>query len=156
MGMRMFKKSFLLRIMSIWPPYLGAGIRVKRVSTDFREIDVQMKLRFWNQNYVGTHFGGSMFAMTDPFYMLMLLENLGREFIVWDKGASIRFKKPGKGTIRCEFRLTQTQIDEVIEALKTQSKYDANFIVHIKDEVGDVVAEVEKIVHVRRKQRDLV
>ena len=83
--------------MRLYPPYLGAGIRVTHVSHDFREIDVRMGLHWWNRNYVGTHFGGSLYSMIDPFLMLMFLENLGRDYVVWDKAATIRFKTPGRG-----------------------------------------------------------
>jgi len=111
-----------------------------------------MKLRFWNANYVGTHFGGSLFAMTDAFYMLMLMANLGREYIVWDKAATIRYRKPGKGTVRAEFRLSDSQIEDVREKLKTLPKYEPVFTVEVKDEAGGVIAEVEKVIHVRRKE----
>jgi len=85
--------------MNVWPPFLGAGIRVTRLQPDWRAIDVEMKLRFWNANFVGTHYGGSLYSMTDPFYMLMLIENLGRDYIVWDKSASIRF--PSRAKAKC-------------------------------------------------------
>ena len=96
----MSRRRHLLRLLRIYPPFLGAGIRIKRMSEDLREIDVEMKLHWWNANYVGTHYGGSLYSMADPFYMLMLLENLGSGYIVWDKAASIRFRKPGKGTVQ--------------------------------------------------------
>jgi hypothetical protein len=95
----------LRRWINLWPPFLGMGIRIRRIAPDMKAVDVEMKLRFWNANYVGTHFGGSLFAMTDPFYMLMLMANLGRDYIVWDKAATIRYKKPGRGTVRAEFRI---------------------------------------------------
>ncbi len=142
----------MLRWMSWWPPFLGMGIKVRRISDDFREADVEMVQRFWNTNYVGVHFGGSLFAMTDPFYMLMLIEILGPGYIVWDKGASIRFRRPGKGTVRAEFRLTEEQIDEVRQAAETEAKVDRAFAVEIKDASGDVVAVAERVVHVRKKQ----
>jgi hypothetical protein len=85
----------LRRWVNFWPPFLGAGVRVKHIAGDMRAVDVEMRLRWWNANYVGTHFGGSLFAMTDAFYMLMLMANLGREYIVWDKAATIRYKKRG-------------------------------------------------------------
>lgn len=145
------KSRSLLKLMSFWPPFIGSRIRVKRISNDMREIDVTLKLTFWNSNYVGTLFGGSLFSMTDPFYMLMLLENLGREYIVWDKSATIRFKKPGRGTVRCEFRLTEERLLEIKSELKEKSKIEPVFYAEIKDEAGDVVAEVEKILYIRRK-----
>ena len=124
---------------------------MKKIAPDMKAIDVEMKLRFWNADYVGTHFGGSLFAMTDPFYMLMLMANLGSDYIVWDKAASIRYRKPGKGTVRAEFRLTDAQIEDIRDKLKTLPKCEPVFIVEVKDERGTVIAEVEKRLHVRKK-----
>jgi len=141
----------LRRGVNLWPPFLGAGIRVTHIASDMKAIDVEMKLRWWNANYVGTHFGGSLFAMTDAFYMLMLMANLGRDYIVWDKAASIRYRKPGKGTVRAEFRLSDAQLDDIRDKLKALPKYEPAFMVEVKDEQGIVIAEVEKLLHVRLK-----
>ncbi|HTS07282.1 MAG TPA: DUF4442 domain-containing protein [Candidatus Eisenbacteria bacterium] len=141
----------LRRAVNFWPPFLGAGIRVKHIAPDMKAIDVEMKLRWWNANYVGTHFGGSLFAMTDAFYMLMLMANLGPDYIVWDKAASIRYRKPGRSTVRAEFRLSDAELDDIREKLRTLPKYEPAFAVEVKDEQGTVVAEVEKLLHVRRK-----
>ncbi|MGE5053162.1 MAG: DUF4442 domain-containing protein [Acidobacteriota bacterium] len=141
----------LRRGVNLWPPFLGAGIRVKHIASDMKAIDVEMKLRWWNANYVGTHFGGSLFAMTDAFYMLMLMANLGRDYIVWDKAASIRYRKPGKGTVRAEFRLSDAQLDDIRDKLKALPKCEPTFMVEVKDEQGIVIAEVEKLLHVRLK-----
>src|SRR5271156_5017709 len=146
------KKSHALRRwINLWPPFLGAGIRIVRIAPDMKAVDVEMKLRWWNANYVGTHFGGSLFAMTDAFYMLMLMANLGRDYIVWDKGASIRYRKPGKGTVHAEFRLTDAQLDDIRDKLESLPKYEPTFHVEVKDESGEVVAVVEKLLHVRKK-----
>ena len=145
------KKKNLRLYMNVWPPFAGAGIRVVRLDADWRAIDVEMTMRFWNSNYVGTHYGGSLYSMTDPFYMLMLIENLGREYIVWDKAATIRFRKPGVGKMRAEFRLTGERIDEIREALKTGRKVEPVFMVEVRDDSGSVIAEVEKVLHVRKK-----
>src|SRR5580704_6692969 len=142
----------LRRWINFWPPFLGAGIRVKYIAPDMKAVDVEMKLRWWNANYVGTHFGGSLFAMTDAFYMLMLMANLGRDYIVWDKAASIRYRKPGKGTVRAEFRLTDAQLDDIREKLKSLAKYEPTFKVEVKDEQGTVIAEVDKLLYVRKKE----
>jgi acyl-coenzyme A thioesterase PaaI-like protein len=139
-----------LRLINYWPPLLGAGIRVTRMQPDLKAVDVEMKLRPWNRNYVGTHFGGSLYSMTDPFYMLMLIHNLGPDYIVWDKAATIRFRKPGRGTVRADFRLSDGQIQEVRDKLKTQEKLEPVFTVEVKDTEGVVIAEVEKVIHVRR------
>ena len=142
-------QRLMLRSINIWPPFLGAGIRVHWRSS--RVVDVEMKLRPWNRNYVGTHYGGSLYSMTDPFYMLMLMENLGRDYIVWDKAASIRFRKPGRGKVQAEFRLSDAQLGEIRDKLAAQEKYEPTFLVEVKDETGEVVAEVQKILHVRKK-----
>lgn len=144
-------KPYMRTLMNIWPPFLGAGIRVRRLRSDWKEIDVEMKLRRWNANYVGTHFGGSLFSMTDPFYMLMLIENLGRDYIVWDRSATIRFKKPGKGVVSAAFRLSEEQIEEIRAALQHEEKIDRVFTVEVTDESGAVIAEVEKQIHFRKK-----
>lgn len=143
-------QRLMLRFINIYPPLLGAGIRVKW-SRDRKAVDVEMKLRLWNRNYVGTHYGGSLYSMTDPFYMLMLMDNLGRDYVVWDKAASIRFRKPGKGRVKAEFRLSDEQLDDIRSKLTTQEKYEPEFIIQVKDESGEVVAEVQKVLHIRRR-----
>ncbi len=148
------KTRGLRRWISLWPPFLGAGIRVIHIAPDMKAIDVEMKLRWWNANYVGTHFGGSLFAMTDAFYMLMLMANLGPDYIVWDKAASIRYRKPGRGTVRAEFRLSDGQIDDVREKVKTLPKYEPTFSVVVKDQDGVLIAEVERLLHVRLKRAE--
>ncbi|ROR03496.1 DUF4442 domain-containing protein [Desulfosoma caldarium] len=139
-------------LLNLYPPYLGAGIRVRRVSPDFREILVEMPLRFFNRNYVGTHFGGSLYAMVDPFYMLMLIKNLGPDYIVWDKAATIDFVKPGKGTVRAHFQLEEKVLQEIKERVQERGKFLPTFTVEVRDTQGEVVARVEKVLYVRRKK----
>jgi hypothetical protein len=146
-----FKKSHLLKIMNYWPPFFGAGIKVRSISRDFRSIDVELCMRPWNRNYVGTHFGGSLYSMTDPFLMLMLIENLGRDFIVWDKAASIRFRKPGRQRVRAEFRLEIEQIESIRSEAIQRGKTEPLFRIEVKDMDGVVIAEVEKLLYVRHK-----
>jgi acyl-coenzyme A thioesterase PaaI-like protein len=110
-----------------------------------------MRLTRWNRNYVGVHLGGSLFSMTDPFYMLMLAVNLGEEYVVWDKAASIRYRKPGKGRVQAKFRLTEEKLVEIREALETDGRYDARFVVEIKDEDGGLVAVVERVIYCATK-----
>ncbi|HUN88501.1 MAG TPA: DUF4442 domain-containing protein [Terriglobales bacterium] len=149
--MNAFVKRHIRFWINLWPPFLGSGIRVTRLDADWRAIDVEMKMRFWNRNYVGTHYGGSLYSMTDPFYMLMLIENLGREYVVWDKAASIRFRRPGKGRVTAEFRITGQQLEDIRRQLQTIDKIEPMFAVEVKDESGEVVTVVEKLVQVRRK-----
>lgn len=151
MGMRRFIQRHIGTMIRYYPPLLAAGIWVRRISADFREVDVEMKLRWWNTNYAGVHYGGSLYSMTDPFYMLMLLKNLGREYIVWDKAAAIRFRKPGRGKVTAQFRLSEAQVEEIRRALESQEKFEPVYTVEVKDESADVVAVVEKTLYVRRK-----
>jgi acyl-coenzyme A thioesterase PaaI-like protein len=139
--------SWLVRHIGWWPPLLGAGIKVVRMDKDLRAVDVEMRLTRWNKNYMGVHFGGSLFSMTDPFYMVMLATNLGREYVVWDKAASIRYKKPGKGRVRAEFRLSEERLAEIQAAVEIAGRYDARFVVEVRDEGGGVVAEVERVIY---------
>lgn len=143
--------SKLKTFLRVYPPYLGAGVRITQMSDDFRQVEVEMRLRFWNRNYVGTHFGGSLYTMCDPFYMLMLIHNLGPDYIVWDKAATIRFKRPGKGTVRARFEVSEQKIEEIRSSADTLGKVEPLFQVNVIDAGENVVAEVEKLLYVRRK-----
>ena len=138
--------------MNLWPPFLGAGIRVRHIGADFREVVVSMKLRWYNRNYVGTHFGGSLAAMTDPFYMLMLIHILGNEYTVWDKTSTMDFIAPGRGTVTARFRLNDDQIAEIQNKTADGNAYFPALSVDIVNESGEVVARVEKKLYVRKKQ----
>lgn len=146
-------KNWMLKFMNVWPPFLGSGISVKHASPDFRDITVQLKMRFWNRNYVGSHYGGSIYSMTDPWYMLMTIQNLGKDYIVWDKAADIRFLKPGYGRLTANFNLSAEKIAEMKKAADENYKHEPTFTVQIKNEKGEVVAEVDKVLYIRRKDR---
>jgi len=148
---RLFKQNLKL-MFNLWPPLMGAGIRITRIQPDWKEVDVEMKLRRWNSNYVGTHYGGSLYSITDPFYMVMFIEILGRDYIVWDKSASIRFRRPGRGTVFAKFRITDEQIAEIREALETEEKIDREFRVDVKSGDGEIIAEVKKLLQFRKKK----
>jgi hypothetical protein len=141
------------RLCNLWPPFLGAGIKVKKISDDFTSIDVELRMKRFNKNYVGSHFGGSIYSMTDPFYMMILIKNLGPDYVVWDKAAEIKFKKPGKGTLTAHFNISKERIAEIKAEADSAYKTEPRFKVEIRDESGDVVAEVDKTVYVRRKDR---
>ena len=143
--------ALLRRAMNLWPPFLGAGIRVLRISADFRDIEVRMALGLLNRNYVGTHFGGSLFAMTDPFFMLMMLHNLGPDYVVWDRSGSIEYVKPGRGEVRAHFRLPAAEVNRARRATTHGRKYEPTFHVAVVDGRGEVVARVSKTLHVRRR-----
>lgn len=138
-------------IVNSWPPYLGAAIAVEEIADDWRTIKVAMKLRWYNRNYVHSHFGGSLFSMTDPFYMLMLLRNLGRDYVVWDMAARIQYLKPGRGTVRAVFSLTSDRLDEIREKAESGNKVTEIFLVDVVDAQGERVANVKKTLYIRKK-----
>jgi len=140
------------RALGIFGPYVGAGVRVRELSENFRHLRVEMKLRWYNTNYVGTHFGGSLYSMIDPFWMLLLMTNLGRDYNVWDKAAHIDFIKPGTGTVSATFTLTDEMLDEVRNATANGDKYLPEWPVEIVDEQGEVVARVNKTLYIRKKK----
>ena len=145
------RQLFLEKLIRFYGPYLGAAVRPTHISSDYRQVKVEMPLTFYNKNYMGTQFGGSLYAMVDPWYMLMLIKCLGPGYIVWDKSAAIRFKKPGRDKVFAEFNLTQEKIDEVKALVEANGKTDVNFFVEIKDTSGTLIAEVDKVVYVRKK-----
>jgi len=141
----------LLRRLRFYPPFVGAGIRVRHISEDFRRFDVEMPLKFWNRNYVGTHFGGSLYAMADPWFMFILMHNLGSDFIVWDKAATIRFKKPGKGLMKASFEISAERLAEIRAEAEAGGKVEPKFQTVVTDSDGNVIAEIEKLLYVRKK-----
>lgn len=145
------RQKFLDKMINFYGPFVGAGVKLEKMSPDFREAFVSMKLTFYNKNYMGTQFGGSLYAMTDPWYMLMLIKNLGNDYIVWDKAATINFRKPGKGKVSAHFLLTEKHLEEIRATLVTQNKMDYIFKVEIKDTEGKLIAEVDKVLYIRRK-----
>lgn len=123
-----------------------------KITPDFREMEVKMKLKWYNKNYVGTHYGGSIYSMTDPFYMLMLIQVLGKDYLVWDKAAHIEFLKPGKTELCVKFHISDEVLEEIIEKTRDGSRYFAEFGVDVTDTSGEVIAKVDKTVYVRRKK----
>ena len=152
----MTSKSKLTRLINWYPPYIGAGIKMTYLSKDFKKCKVRMKLRWWNKNVVGTHFGGSLYAMVDPFYVLMLMRILNiKEYIIWDKAATIHFRKPGKSTVFATFEISDAQINHIKKVVDENGKSDFTFHVNVVDPEGITIAEVEKVIYVRKKNRDV-
>ncbi len=142
------------RLLNVWPPFLFAGIRVVAISDDYRHATVDLRLRWYNRNYVGSHFGGSLFAMTDPFWMLLVMQALGRDYVVWDKAGSIDFVKPGRGTVTARFDLDDATLDAICAATADGAKCLHWFDSRVTDADGDTVATVRKQLYVRRKRRE--
>ena len=146
------KPNTLRHIFNVWPPFLLSGIHVTELAPDWSFARVELRMRPWNRNYVGTHFGGSLFAMTDPFWMLLAFHALGRDYIVWDKAGEIAFLKPGRGTVRAQFRLDDATLDDIRAATADGEKHLRWFETEIVDADGEVVARVRKQLHIRRKR----
>lgn len=149
--MKMTPRLFKLGL-NLWPPFLFTGIHVTAVGADWRSARVELRLRPWNRNYVGTQFGGSLFAMTDPFWMLLMLHALPRDYIVWDKAGEIEFVKPGRSTVHAEFRIDDAVIEEIKAAAAGGDKVLRWFDTDVIDAEGEVVAKVRKQLYIRRKR----
>ncbi|MGI9628264.1 MAG: YiiD C-terminal domain-containing protein [Longimicrobiales bacterium] len=132
-----------------YAPYLGAGIVVTEVADD--EIHVEMALTNQNRNLVGTHFGGSLYAMVDPHLMILVMRRLGARYVVWDKSASIEFLKPGVGTVRAHIQITDAEIESIRSACEGGNRHFPEWTVEITDGEGEVVATVAKTLYVRRE-----
>lgn len=141
--------------MNLWPPFLGAGIHVDEIGDDFRSAKVSLKLGLLNRNIAGVHFGGSLFAMTDPFFMMMVSQNLGKQYIVWDRAARIEFLKPGKSDVYANFKINQNQIDALILEAATGDKVLKDFSVNVINKEGEVIASITKTLYVRKKNQRL-
>ncbi|WP_372741253.1 DUF4442 domain-containing protein [Neptunomonas sp.] len=139
--------------LNIYGPYLGAGIRITHIDPEWREMHVRMKLRWYNRNIMGTHFGGSLYAMVDPQMMLMLMNRLGKEYIVWDQAAEIEYVKPAKGTVEAHLSLSDAQLDEIKRKTSGGVAYRPSFEIAIRDLDGIVVSKVKKVLYVKRKKR---
>ncbi|HEU4665160.1 MAG TPA: DUF4442 domain-containing protein [Dokdonella sp.] len=141
----------LRRLMNLWPPFLFAGIRVLDIGADWRSARVALRLRWYNRNVVGTQFGGSLFAMTDPFWMILVMRGLGRDYIVWDKSGEIEFVAPGRDTVFADFRVDDALLEEIRAATDGGGKYLRWCETDVRSAGGDVVARVRKQLYVRRK-----
>ena len=147
------KASTLRHIFNFWPPFLFAGVHVTEMSSDWRYARVELRMRPWNRNYVGTHFGGSLFAMTDPFWMIMIKESLGRDYYVWDKAAEIEFVKPGKGTVHAEFRLDDATLDDIRQTAADGRKHLRWMPTEIRNAQNETVVRIRKQIYVRLKPK---
>ena len=135
---------------NLFPAFRGTGGRITHIAADWSEVRIRIPLSWRTRNYVGTMYGGSMYGAVDPQYMIMLIHRLGPEYVVWDKAATIRFRKPGRDTLYAEFHVTDEELDTIRSALETQPKVDRVYRVELVDAEGVVHAEVEKVVHVSR------
>jgi len=152
-SVRKMSRKKMERVLRLYPPFLGAGIWVHRIADDFLTIEVKMRLRFWNKTGIGSHFGGSLYAMCDPFFMLILMKTLGPGYLVWDKAATIRFKKPGTGTVWATFQVPQQRVEEIRTDTDRHGRSEPQFQVLVKDDDDNVIAEVDKWLVVKKKEK---
>jgi acyl-coenzyme A thioesterase PaaI-like protein len=150
------KESFSKKIerwkFNFFPAYRGSGARITYISDDFHEIQIKLPLNWRTRNYVGTIFGGSMFAATDPIYMVTLIRILGNGYVVWDKSTNIRFKRPGKETLFAQFILTPEEITEIRSQLDTTKSIDRVYKVELKDKAGKTHAIIEKTLYLSKRR----
>ncbi len=139
--------------MNLWPPFRGAGIRVKSIERDWSGATVELRDHFLNRNFVGTHFGGSLFAMTDPFHVILLIQRLGQDYVVWDQAAEIEYLRPGRRTLTATILLSSQEVASLREDALGGAKVLRDFVVEILDGDKELVARVRKRIYVRLKKR---
>ncbi|MGC3964931.1 MAG: DUF4442 domain-containing protein [Rhodocyclaceae bacterium] len=145
------RASTFKRLVNLWPPFLVNSIRIVKLDDDWNHATVRMRLRPWNRNYMGVHFGGNLFAMTDPMWMLLLLHRLGKDYYVWDKAGEIDFIAPGKTDVFAHFALEESEVNDIRAAAANGEKVLHWFSVDVVTAQGEVVARVRKQVYVRLK-----
>ncbi len=148
-----FKSRRFRWMFNFFPAYRGTGGRVVYIADDFHEVRVKLPLNWRTRNYVGTIYGGSIYASVDPIYMLMLIHILGPEYVVWDKAAKIRFKKPGKDTLYVDFQLSPEEIGEIKKLAETERSVDRIYKLELKDKNGVVHAFIEKTLYIAKKSK---
>lgn len=142
-------------VFNLWPCIRGTGGRVTHISPDWSELTVRLPLSWRTRNYVGTVFGGSLYAAFDPFLMLMLMERLGRDYVVWDKAASIRFRRPGTRTLHATFRIDDDELAAIRAAVdEAGGAVDRTWTVDVVDDDGTTYATIEKVLYVATKAAD--
>ena len=139
-------------LFRLYPAYRGTGGRITHIEPDWSRVEVSLPLSWRTKNYVGTIFGGSMYGAVDPIYMLMLIRRLGDGYVVWDKEADIRFKKPGTSDLYATFELPDAELDAIRAALEDQDSVDRVYTVDLVDEEGVVHATVRKTLHISTDQ----
>ena len=136
---------------NLFPAYRGTGARITYMASDYREVRVRLPLSWRTRNYVGTIFGGSLYGAIDPIYMIMLIKILGPEYVVWDKAATIRFRRPGRSTLFARFVIEEEEIATIRRLAGESRSIDRVYRVDLADSGGVVHASVEKTVYIRRR-----
>ena len=136
---------------NFFPCYRRTGARITAISPDMKQVRIKLPLNWTTRGYWGTTFGGSLYGAVDPVYLVMLARNLGKGYMIWDKAATIHFKRPGRGTLYATFTITDAELDSIRMALATDPKIDRTYLIDLVDQAGEVHATVEKIVNIRRR-----
>jgi hypothetical protein len=151
-----FSPKSLKRLLNLYPPYLGAGVKITHISKDWRELHVGMSLRWYNRNAVNTHFGGSLYSMIDPHIMLLLMQVLGEEYLVWDKAADIEFVKASKKKVSTVIKISDQNLEDILIMTENGDKYFPEFMIDVFDEDNELVARVKKTIYVKKKKSRIV
>ncbi len=141
------------RLINLYPPYIGAGVKVEYISEDWRELHVSMTMRWYNRNAVGTHFGGSLYSMVDPHLMLLLMRLLGKDYMVWDQSAQIEFIKASKKKVASIIKISDEDLAAIKRHTENGEKYFAEFLLELRDEDAELIARVGKDIYVRKRRR---
>lgn len=138
-------------LLNIWGPYFGAGIKIDDIREDWHYMRVSMKLRWFNRNAMGVHFGGSLYSMTDPHLVLMHMQLLGPDYIVWDKSAAVEFLRPGKGKVIAEIALSDCDIENIRREADNGKTSLPRYDVEVKNDRNKVVARISKTLYIKKK-----
>ena len=136
---------------NFFPAYRRTGARITYIKADFREVRIKLPLNWTTRNYVGSLFGGSMFAAVDPILMIMFLKNLSRDYLVWVKSGSIQFRKPAYSTLYTTFVIDEAEIQQIREKLEHTEKTVRNYKTELVNEEGIIHAVVEQELYFRKK-----
>ncbi len=146
-------KGRLMKLLfNLSPMYRRTGGRIITVSNDLRFVRIKLPLNYKTRNYVGTLYGGHMYSCVDGIYMVQLINLLGSEYVVWDKSATIAFRRPGKTTLFADFRITNQFLEHVICEITDKLERDFKLQVDLKDQEGQIYAEIEKVIYIAKKE----
>lgn len=148
----MAAKNWKVLLWNFWPPFFFTGIKIKTLSPDFRYACTRLKFRWWNANYVGTQFGGTIFAMSDAMFVVMLMNILGSDYVIWDKAATIHYLKPGRSDLTAEFAISEDDLSLIRSTVDQAGKCEWVKRVEIKDVSNTLIAEVDRVIHIRKRR----
>ncbi|MDA3904746.1 MAG: DUF4442 domain-containing protein [Bacteroidales bacterium] len=150
-GTENLKARLKRNLLNLFPPYWGTGARAVFLSSDSKEVQIKLPLFWRTRNYVGTIFGGAIYAAADPIYMIQLIELLGKKYVVWDKSASIRFLRPGDKTLYARFLVSDELLDQIKTDVAKKHEIDLTLDVDFVDLEGVVYAKVSKVLYIADK-----